>query len=205
MIELNKIHLMDCMEGMAHFPDNYFDLAIVDPPYGIGDFQQSDGNFEVVKWNYYIPDEKYFNELCRVSEKQIIWGANYYNCFSKKGGSIIWDKKNMHPSMSRCEIASKSWEKKVDYFQYEWHGYIVSRENHQKIHPCTKPIQLYKWLLRNYAEPNFKILDTHVGSASSVIAFEHFGCEWIGFEIDADYHAAATERIKNELAQMRLF
>ena len=99
MLELNKLYNLDCMEGMATFPDNYFDLAIVDPPYGIGNFQQSDGNYESVSWNNNTPDVLFFNELQRVSKNRIIWGANYYNCFDKNGAAIVWDKKNMHPSM----------------------------------------------------------------------------------------------------------
>ena len=191
---MNAYHNIDCMEGMKHFPDKYFELAIVDPPYGIGNFQQSDGNFKPVKWNNKIPTKDFFIELERVSEHQIIWGANYYNCFSDKGGAIVWDKLNMHPDMSRCEIASCTQYKKVSYFQYEWHGYVAHREA-QKVHPCAKPIKLYEWLLKNYAKQGDKILDTHVGSGSSIIAFEKHGFDYVGYEIDKDYYEASTKRI----------
>jgi len=208
MLELNQLYNMDCMEGMKTFPYKYFDLAIVDPPYGIGNFipqtgKQKGQKFDVVGWNDKIPSIEYFQELHRISKHRIIWGANYYNCFEELGGSIIWNKQQYNPKMSRCEIASHSFYKKNDYYEYSWNG----RNPLQKkaFHPCQKPIALYKWILHKYAKPDFKIIDTHAGSCSSVIAFLDFGCDWIAFETDKDYYEAASKRIENHKMQLKLF
>lgn len=190
----------DCMEGMVEYPDNYFDLAIVDPPYGIGEFQQSDANYKPVKWNDQIPNNEYFKLLKQKSKRQIIWGAIYYNCFS--GGAIVWDKENPHPAMSRCEIASKSFERKVDYVNIRHYGFHGDKEN---FHPCGKPVALYRWLLQNYAKPGDLILDTHVGGASSLIACIELGLDYVDYELDPDYFKAATERIRRFEAQGDLF
>ena len=192
------------MEGMKAFPDNYFDLAIVDPPYGIGNFTKSDRKhlYKDYDWNESVPNQDYFAELERVSAKQIIWGANYYNCFNGERGAIIWDKEQpWTDSMSRCEIASKSFQKKVDYVNIRHYGNV----GESNFHPCGKPARLYKWLLKQYATPEQKIIDTHAGSCSSVIAFLDFGCDWIAFEIDKDYYEAASKRIENHKLQLKLF
>lgn len=199
-----ELHLIDCMEYMKGLPDKAFDLAIVDPPYGIGDFSQSDGACKgKIKWNEFTPNQKYFDELIRVSANQIIWGANYYNCFSKKGGAIIWDKLNMHPQMSRCEIASASFGVRVAHVTLLHHG--GAAKMHGNFHPCGKPIALYEWLLTNYAKPGQRILDTHLGSGSSAIACNNLGFELVGCELDPDYYAAACKRIHQATAQERLF
>ena len=195
---------VDCMEYMATVPDKYFDLAIVDPPYGIGDFSQSDRKYNGdILWNDNKPNEEYFLTLKRVSKNQIIWGANYYNCFDF--GAIVWDKLNMHPSMSRCEIASYSGQKKVDYYQYEWHGYVVKRIDPESFHPCAKPVALYKWLLHNYAKEGDKILDTHGGSMSSAIACHQMGFDLTLCELDKDYYEAGVKRFKEQTLQQSLF
>ncbi len=190
------------MEGMKEYPDKFFDLAIVDPPYGIGDFsmQTSGGNNgRKVKhiwnysWNDFRPSPSYFIELIRISKNQIIWGANYYNCFPSNGGAIIWNKNNKHPNMSKCEIASCSFHKKVEYVEINGLGFL---KKNPSLHPCEKPIALYRWLLENYAKPGDKLLDTHVGSASSLIACEALGFEYVGFEIDKDYYEAAKKRLE---------
>ena len=208
---------MDCMEGMKTFPDNYFDLAIVDPPYGIN--AGSDNRFgkyvggatkrkdyDKKEWDSKVPTQGYFNELNRVSKNQIVWGANYYSCLT--GGMIVWNK-DVPPNYtkSKCEIAYKSHGVSVDYVKIMWHGMLQEnmKDKELRIHPTQKPVQLYKWILHNYAKPDFKILDTHVGSASSIIAFLDFGCDWIGFEIDEDYHKAATKRIEIHKQQLKLF
>ena len=209
MLELNKLYLMGCMEGMKEFPDKYFDLAIVDPPYGIGNFtpETDSGSYKKgtkklktaydqdYKWNEKIPDKKYFSELYRISKRQIIWGANYYNSFSELGGCLVWYKNTgLKTQLSQCEIASLSWKRQVDYVDImKLTGFLAPIKY---IHPCEKPFKLYKWILRNYAKPDMKIIDTHVGSGNSIIAFLDFGCDWIGFEIDEDYHKAASERIE---------
>lgn len=200
--EFLNIDCMDKDKGMPSYPDKYFDLAIVDPPYGIGDFSQSDST-ENVLWNDSIPDESYFNELKRVSKKRIIWGANYYNCFEEGNGAIVWYKNIGHPSMSHCELASISGQKKVDYIHINWSGGIRSMQN-DYCHPCQKPLQLYKWLLTKYAKLNDKILDTHVGSASSLIACEDLGFDYVGYELDADYYKSACKRIEQFRSQLKL-
>jgi site-specific DNA-methyltransferase (adenine-specific) len=177
----------DCTDVMARLPDKSVDLAIVDPPYGIGDFNQKEHASKKynkewnIKWNKNIPNVNYFNTLLRVSKNQIIWGANYYNCF-KTGGAIIWDKGNNSDIGSQCEIASNSLETRVIKYFEKWTGFINSEKEHNKIHPCQKPIALYKWLLSKYAKPGWLILDTHVGSASSLIACEDMGFDYIGCE-----------------------
>jgi site-specific DNA-methyltransferase (adenine-specific) len=197
MIELLNI---DCMEFMSGCRDKQFDLAIVDPPYGIGNFIPQTGkvaanNFNVVEWNNYIPSADYFNELKRISVNRIIWGANYYNCFESGNGAIVWDKCNMNTKLSRCEIASQTFYKTVNYFKYPWGG-INNLDKRDNIHPCEKPIQLYKWLLKNYAKPGDKILDTHLGSGSSAIAAYDGGFDFVGCEIDKEYFEAAKKRFE---------
>ena len=193
---------MDCMKGMAKFPDNHFDLAIVDPPYGI-DINSSGTHFkekyEVKDWDKNTPDDTYFKELNRVSKKQIIWGGNYFldrlgncKCF------IVWDKKIAEDmSFAMCEMAWTSFKNGAKIYK-------TTAMQQNKIHPTQKPVQLYKWILKRYATPDMKIIDTHVGSGSSIIAFEDFGCEYIGFEIDKDYFKAATKRINQHKSQLAL-
>ena len=195
----------DCMEYMKTMPDKYVDLCICDPPYGIGNFVQITGNVrgKKVTWNDSIPPDIYFKELERVSKERIIWGANYYNCFNDKGGAIVWYKQVPPESnLSECEIASYSRLKRVGYVHLKWQN--INRTE-ATIHPCQKPVALYKWLLKNYAKPGDKILDTHVGSASSLVACHNLGFQYVGFEIDADYYRMATERLEAVKAQERLF
>lgn len=196
---MGKFILGDCMDeknGLPSYPDKFFDLAIVDPPYGIGNFVQVTGNVrgEIVGWNDSIPERRFFSELKRVSKNWIIWGANYYNCFDSIGGAIVWMKNNPNPNFSKAEIASCSFHKKVEVVEKTWAGFYGTQEK-QSNHPCEKPISLYRWLLENYAKPGQLILDTHVGSASSLIAFESMGFDYVGFEIDPDYYAAAKNRM----------
>ena len=198
MVDEMKLYNQDCLPAMKEMPDNAFSLAIVDPPYGVGDFTQSDRKY-TVSWNETTPNNDYFSELLRVSKEQIIWGANYYNCFSKGGGAIIWDKHNPHPSMSRCEMASYSGQKKVDYVSIQWFGFAC--KNRDGFHPCEKPVALYKWLLKNYAKPGQTILDTHLGSGSIAIACDVFGFDLTAFEIDLEYIEGATDRLIRHRAQ----
>lgn len=199
-LELNKLYHMDCMEGMKQFPDKYFELAIVDPPYGIG----ISGNpvrqqHKKKSWDNAPPSEDYFNELRRVSKSQIIWGGNYFDLPPCKG-YLIWDKEQPFDfSLAMCEFAWCSIDRPAKMFRYR----VLNETN--KIHPTQKPIALYEWLLANYAKQGDKILDTHVGSASSLIACHNMGFEYIGFEIDEDYHKMATERLEAVKAQTRLF
>ena len=213
MLELNKLYNMDCMEGMKQFPDKYFELAIVDPPYGIGMDGQKKSICKNPKhnrklhekkdWDNSIPSKEYFKELERVSKNQIIWGANYFVKHLEKGtkGWIVWDKGQHGLTMSDCELAYSS-------FNVPTRVVVINRVELLKdgtIHPTQKPLKLYKWLLKNYAKPGDKILDTHVGSASSLIACYDMGFEYIGFEIDKDYYEAAQERMRIHMQQQTIF
>ncbi len=200
------LHNIDCLEYMATQSDNAFDLAIVDPPYGIGNWVQTSGNIrrngDEVTWNNNTPDESYFIELRRVSKEQIIWGANYYNCFSSNGGAIIWDKKNPNPNFSVCEIASYSRVKRVARVVIPHYGFVGEKKN---FHPCAKPVKLYRWILENYAVKEYRILDTHLGSGSSAIAAFYYGVDFVGCEIDKDYYDAACKRFNETTRQGQLF
>ena len=195
------------MEYLATCEDNAFELAIVDPPYGIGNFipqsgKRRGGNFDEVTWNNNVPEDKFFKEIKRTSENYIIWGANYYNCFDKKGGAIIWDKNQMNPKLSRCEIAAHSFYKKIDYVNITCNG--IQGDDGKRIHPCQKPVKLYEWLLMNYAKEGDRILDTHLGSGSIAIACHNLGFDLVGCELDTDYFNAAQKRLKQHQAQLRI-
>ena len=210
---------MDCMDGMAQFPDKFFELAIVDPPYAVG---ASDGLFGGKRANpskvggktngrHYAnhdktPDAQYFAELFRVSRNQVVWGANYYPQHFHHSGWVVWDKLTVGP-LSDCELAYQSINKLVKKYTCNWSGAVKvdgGKMVLDRIHPNQKPIDLYKWLLSNYAKPGDKILDTHVGSASSLIACHQMGFEYWGFELDADYYKAATERLNKAKAQVSI-
>ena len=203
---------MDCMEGMKGFPDKYFDLAIVDPPYGIN-ADKGTGGFGIAKarhyegeWDNSAPNADYFNELFRVSKNQIIWGGQYMIRNLKPATKwLVWDKvgegKFQNP-YSKCELAWCSFDGVVDKFVCYQMGFI-SGDKSERIHPTQKPVALYKWILKNYAKAGDKILDTHVGSASSLIACYDMGFEYVGFEIDPEYYKQATERLEAVKAQIR--
>ena len=224
---------MDCMQGMKEFPDKYFDLAIIDPPYGrkehggrnrSGYVRQKngskifvkDGQYENRKWDNEPPSEDYFNELMRVSKNQIIFGCNYFD-YPLIGGRIVWDKCNEGSDQSDAEIAYCSMSDRVDIFRYMWRGMFQGKSitegttqqgnkrlNEKRIHPTQKPIALYEWLLSRYAKPNDIILDTHVGSASSLIACYNTNHKFVGFELDEYYYKVSKQRLDTEMAQMRL-
>jgi site-specific DNA-methyltransferase (adenine-specific) len=202
----SEAYNVDCMEAMKGMPDKAFDLAIVDPPYGIGNWVQVTGDVRrdsrPVTWNDSIPNAEYFHELKRVSVDQIIWGANYYNCFSNTGGAIIWDKQNPNPKFSNAEIAAYSKHKRVAMVTIPYFGFVGEEKC---FHPCAKPIELYKWLLTNYAKPGDSILDTHLGSGSSRIAAYDLGFDFVGYELDKDYFDAQEQRFANHIAQPKLF
>lgn len=197
---------MDCMEGMKQFPDKYFELAIVDPPYGIGrdgkpKSTSSHGGHKGYKykgWDKQIPTSEYFNALMRVSQNQIIWGANYFTKELKKSsGWIVWDK-GQRIDQADGELAYTSFDRALRIFTLN--RCFIGVEG--AIHPTQKPIKLYEWLLQKYAKPGDKILDTHVGSASSLIACYEMGFDYIGFELDPDYFKAANERLEAFKAQL---
>ena len=202
MLELNRLYNMDCMEGMKQFPDKYFDLAIVDPPYGISitdSGRLGKYNINNNRWDDNIPTDDYFNELFRISENQIIWGGNYFPLPPTRG-FIIWDKKQPEGvSFASCEFAWSSFDRSAKTF------YFSPMQDKYRFHPTQKPVALYKWLLKNYAKKGDKILDTHVGSASSLIACYQMNFDFIGFEIDKDYYEKALKRMADEMAQISLF
>ena len=194
----------DNMEVMKRYPDNYFDLAMVDPPYGIGD-KFKGGKSGKMQFNEVVdkgwdsvPSKEYFNELIRVSKNQIIWGGNYFDlpptrCF------IVWDKCISDDfTLAMAELAWTSFDKLAKIFKYS-----VPKDG--KIHPTQKPICLYKWILDKYAKPNDKILDTHLGSGSIAIACHDYGFELTACELDSEYYEKAVQRIKNHVAQQKLF
>ncbi len=213
MIELLNI---DCMEYMATQPDNAFDLAIVDPPYGInydiiqnecaGTYRtQNSGTwkkYHQTEWDKNIPDKKYFSELFRTSKNQIVWGSNFYENKPTKCW-IIWDK-IQRDNRSDGEMAWTSFEKPMKIFSYSRADAYIN-DCDEKIHPTQKPVQLYKWLLKNYAEPGQRILDTHLGSGSSAIAAHYFGCDFVGCEIDKEYYDSMKKRYDRETAQLTMF
>ena len=195
----------DCMNYMKDLPDNAFDLAIVDPQYGIGDFtEKGEGR---VKWNNNIPERKYFKELFRISRDQIISGGNYFTEYLYPTKSwIIWNKEvSIKTGHLECELFWTTLKFPTYILKETWTSGWYSQNQEQLIHPCQKPIKLYKKILRNHAKPDMKIIDTHGGSMSSMIACYDFGCEAVGIEIDQEYYDAAVKRFKNHIAQQKLF
>ena len=193
---------VDCMEYMADQADNSFDLAIVDPPYGIGLAANPVRQAHKRKqWDAAIPTREYFIEIERVTKNRIVWGGNYFlDHLGATQGFLIWDKMQPHDfSLAMCELAWSSIQKPAKMFRL---SVLAER---WKIHPTQKPIKLYEWLLRNYADPGQRILDTHLGSGSSAIAAHYFGCDFVGCEIDEDYYQAAKLRFEDETRQMALF
>ena len=218
-------HHIDCMEYMSTLTDNAFDLAIVDPPYGINmsshkqiglDIPFGGGNGKIIKttrfapknWDNAIPDKEYFNELCRVSKNQIIWGGNYFiEHLNNTSCVLVWDKVNGKNNFADCELAWTSFKTAVRIFRFQWQGMLQGdmKNKEKRIHPTQKPVALYKWMLRKYAKPGDRILDTHLGSGSSAIAAHHYGFDFVGCELDKDYFEAATKRFNKETRQLKLF
>lgn len=228
---------MDCMKGMKEFPDKYFDLAIVDPPYGggggsgiksqeedlaggstntisvkrtggtwakkyrIGGYPSGDKtNANITHWDF-APDKSYFDELFRVSKNQIIWGGNYFylpptRCF------LVWRKISISEnfSMAMCEYAWTSFNDNAKVFECVPQG----NKNMKRFHPTQKPIALYEWILNRYAKEGDIILDTHVGSASSLIACYRANHKYVGFELDEQYYKLSKQRLSEEMSQMRI-
>jgi len=205
------IYNQDCMEAMKEISDNQFDLAIVDPPYGIADNpsrHKGSGKLKnrflnknadkFAEWDK-APNQLYFDELFRVSKNQIIWGGNYFSLPATRG-FVIWDKQQPFPNFSACEYAYLS-------FQVPSKIYVqaVTRTKEKKIHPTQKPVKLYEWLLMNYAKEGDIILDTHLGSGSIAIACHNLGFELTAYEIDKEYFEAAKKRIEQHKQQARLW
>ena len=216
---------MDCIEGMKQFPDKYFDLAIVDPPYGIGVGSMAYTNgVQIVgnalakrrdysghkEWDSKPPTQEYFNELFRVSKQQVIWGGNYFTDKLPPTKSwLVWDKRRAEKytnDFADCELA---WCSKgvARVFRYLYNGMIQEnmKNKEDRFHPTQKPIALYEWIINHYAKEGDIILDTHVGSASSLIACHNTNHKFVGFELDPIYYKKAKERLDAELAQTNIF
>ena len=214
---MNVAFNRDCLEAMREMDDNAFELAIVDVPYGIGEDVYVSGAKPCLKWRNPTkreyktvwdvrPSSEYFHELRRVSQNQIVWGANHFiseipfdsPCW------IVWDKRDPLTDQADCELAWTSFRTAVRKFDWLWSGF-KKQQPEQRFHPTQKPVALYKWLLQNYAKPGDKILDTHLGSGSSRIACYDLGFDFTGYELDADYFQAQEERFARHTAQQTLF
>ena len=210
------------MEAMKDMDDNQYDLAIVDPPYGIKEDGHRENHtrsklakskkYHNALWNQSKPSKEYFNELIRVSVNQIIWGANHLaDLFNSKSSCwIVWNKKVMSGKgnhFADCELAYGSFSTAVRSFEFEWQGMIQGdmKNKQKRIHPTQKPVKLYEWLLMNYAKEGDKILDTHLGSGSIAIACHNLGYDLDGFEIDKDYYNDSLKRFNNHTSQIRLY
>ena len=212
----SEVFLMDCMEGMKQYPNDYFDLAVVDPPYGIGFSDYERGGIgqkvkerytknEKKKWDNTVPLIEYFTELFRVSQNQIIWGGNYFDlpptqCF------LFWYKQNPVPNFADGEMAWTSFKKPAMCFDYRYYGNLQGKTSAgSKIHPTQKPCALYDWIFSNYATEGQKILDTHLGSQSSRISANKNKLHFTGFELDPDYFRDGNKRYEDHVSQLTLF
>ena len=212
---------MDCMDYMRGLPDKAFDLAIVDPPYGIGECgktNKSRAKLAIAKdykpfsgQDLNAPSEGYFIELSRVSKNQIIWGANHFidamPFMCNAPCWVVWDKENGATDFADCELAWTSFKTAARRFRFQWQGMLQGdmKNKEHRIHPTQKPVKLYEWLLSNYAKPGDRILDTHLGSGSSAIAAHKMGFDFVGMELDKDYYDAACKRFELETAQEDMF
>ena len=205
----SEVYNCDNMELMAKYPDNHFELAIVDPPYGIDAAKMTMGKgsgndkgaHKKKNWDNAIPAASYFKELCRVSKDQIIWGGNYFPLPPSRCW-VLWDKKDYNSDFASHEMAWTSFDKVVKCFQ---RARSAGGDSTGKIHPTQKPVRLYEWLLANYAKEGDKILDTHLGSGSSRIACHNLKFNFVGCELDADYFKESEERYQEHIKQLTLF
>lgn len=210
---------MDCLEAMRKMPDKYFDLAVVDPPYGIGEGSGRNHLSRGVlasakKYKTFDdtspPPKEYFSELHRVSKNQVIWGANHFADLLPVASSscwLVWDKQNGENDFADCELAFTSFPSAVRIFRFRWQGMLQGdmRNKEQRIHPTQKPVALYTWIFRRYAKPGDKILDTHLGSGSSRIAAYDLGLDFVGYEIDKTYFDLQNQRFAEHTSQIDLF
>lgn len=221
------------MHYMRTLEDKAFDLAIVDPPYGLGEAGKRSGTrssktgakkfwgtkntrgtaikstpFADKDWDNEPPSVEYFEELKRVSSNQIIWGANHFADRMNIASSawIVWDKDNATSNFADCELAYSSFPSAVRLFKYRWSGMLQGdmKNKEKRIHPTQKPVKLYQWLLTKYAKPGDRILDTHLGSGSSAIAAHFYKVDFVGIELDKDYFEVASQRVREETAQFGL-
>jgi site-specific DNA-methyltransferase (adenine-specific) len=209
----------DNMELMARYPDNYFDLAIVDPPYGIGEDGAKNHSrgllakptkYTPKEWDSSAPNVDYFTELKRVSKNIIVWGANHFieNIpYSNSSCWIVWDKDNGTTDFADCELAYSSFKSSVRKFKFTWNGMLQGdmKNKEVRIHPTQKPVKLYEWILMNYAKEGDKIIDTHYGSGSHGIACHNLKFDLTACELDKDYYEASLKRLHNHQSQLTMF
>ena len=215
---INLLH-MDCMDLMSEYEDDYFDLGIIDCPYGLNESGKTNASrgsagvpstkFLHKDWDDEPPPIEYFKELERVTKNQIIWGANHFSDRVGRGSPcwIVWDKDNGGSDFADCELAYTSFKTAVRKFKFTWNGMLQGdmKNKEKRIHPTQKPVKLYEWLLTNYAKPGDKILDTHLGSMSIALACHNLGFDLVGCELDEDYYNAGVERYEQHIKQQRLF
>lgn len=218
-----NLYNQDCLEAMKKMDDNSYELAVVDPPYGIGATKESfmrtgikrgnskciSGLYKSSEWDKSPPNQEYFDQLIRISKNQIVFGANHFISKLPYDSScwIVWNKKNGQNLYADCELAWTSFPTAVRMVEYRWHGMLQEnmKNKEQRIHPTQKPVGLYTWILNNYAKEGDKILDTHLGSGSIAIACHNLGFDLDGYELDTDYYEAASKRLKEHQRQLRLF
>ena len=206
MLPFSEVYNEDCIEVMKRYPDKYFDLAVVDPPYGLERFKKGGSHInkhgsEKGQWNNEKPTKEYFNELFRVSKNQIVWGGNNFELPTSEY-FIIWQKSNAADfSFAMCELAWTNCKVPAKIFK-KLH---VQVEDKNKIHPTQKPIELYDWIFNNYATEGMKILDTHLGSGSSRISANRYKLDFVGCEIDVEYFNKQNKRYADFISQTRLF
>ena len=208
------VYMQDCMEGMKNYEDKHFDLALVDPPYGIN-ISNSDGFYHIKgrgqankhtrkDWDKEIPSAEYWRELFRVSKNQIVWGGNYMTEYLPPSRCwIFWDKMKFVDNYADGELAWTSFDRNTRKIQIQHHGFLT--KDGKSIHPTQKPVMLYEWTLMKFAEKGWKILDTHLGSGSSRIAAYKLGYDFTGFEVDEEYYAKQEKRFNNFASQLTLF
>lgn len=216
----SETYLMDCIVGMKRYPDKYFDLAVVDPPYGLqfesvsksmythnssGKWKKPiDKNYKRKDWDNNVPTKEYFDELFRVSKNFIIWGANYFDLPPCKG-LIVWDKLRPEDfSLSQGELAYTSLGNRMAIFKYLWNGFQKQKPE-KRYHPTQKPLALYEWIFANYSEPGQRVIDTHLGGGASRIAAHKYDLHFTGFEIDEEYFLAQEDRFQSYQIQLKLF
>jgi site-specific DNA-methyltransferase (adenine-specific) len=219
-VPLSEVYLEDCVTALKRYADNHFDLAIVDPPYGIGAGADARQGIKFNKsatrrkdygskdWDSETPSDEYFEELIRVSKNQIVWGVNYYPNNLLSGGRIFWDKDTAEDyTNSDGELAFCSMINSIKKVKIRWNGMLQHdmKNKELRIHPTQKPVKLYDWLLSKFAKPNDLILDTHLGSGSSRIAAYKGGFNFVGFEIDQEYYEKQEKRFNDFKSQLRLF
>ena len=209
---ISEVHNVDCLEYMRQFPDKYFDLAVVDPPYGLGMSNRKEigggkkaktTKFEKKAWDSATPDPEYFEELIRVSKNQIVFGANHFISRLPFDSAcwIVWDKENGGTDFADCELAWTSFKTAVRKFTFRWNGMLQGNMKNKevRIHPTQKPVALYAWIFENYAKPGDRILDTHLGSGSSRIAAAKKGLDFYGCELDKEYFDKMEQRFQEEI------